>query len=186
MNQNNACNSNNSYKMNLTNKFRKLWEQHIMWTRSFIISTAEELGDLSLVTERLLRNPKDFARLLRHFYGNNQAAKFEKLFTEHLLIAADLVNAAKAGNATGAEQARKKWYKNADDIALFLSSINPCWSQQEWKSLLYSHLKMTEDEAVFRLNRKYKEDIMIYDDIQTEALKMADYMACGIRSQFCC
>ena len=43
--------------LEITNTLRKLWEQHIMWTRSFIISTAENLGDVELVTERLLGNP---------------------------------------------------------------------------------------------------------------------------------
>lgn len=178
---------NNAYDTRpimLMNTFRKLWSQHIMWTRSFIISTAAGLGDLDLVTKRLLRNPVDFANVLRMFYGDQKANKFKELLEQHLLIAADLVNSAKAQDAKGVEQARKEWYMNADDIASFLASINPYWSKREWQRLLYDHLKMTEDEAVKRLNGQYAEDIKIYDDIEDEALLMADEMSSGILKQF--
>ena len=50
---------------------RKLWSQHVYWTRFFIISTAEKLQDLKYVTNRLLENPGDFAEVLKLFYTNN-------------------------------------------------------------------------------------------------------------------
>lgn len=168
----------------LMNTFRKLWEQHIMWTRTFIISTAAELNDLDLVTKRLLRNPGDFAKVLERYYGRQKADEFQALLEDHLLIAADLVNSAKDKNISKAEDARKRWYKNADDIADFLSRINPYWSKNEWKRLLYEHLRMTEAEAVERLSGQYANDIAVYDEIEDEALKMADYMTMGIQRQF--
>lgn len=168
----------------LLNTLRKLWEQHIMWTRSFIISTASELPDLVFVTNRLLQNPGDFAAVLSKFYGVQNANKFKELLTQHLLIAADLVNAAKQGDAAKAADARQKWYENADEIAAFLASINPYWNQKEWQTLLYDHLKMTENEAALRLTGQYKEDINQYDAIEDEALEMADYMYSGIVKQF--
>ncbi len=171
-------------QINIINTFRKLWEQHIMWTRSFIISTAADLADLEIVTERLLRNPTDFAIVLRNYYGIDKSKRFETLFREHLLIAASLVNNAKAGNTEAVLADRKKWYNNADEIALFLSEINPFWSMRKFRSLLYDHLKMTEDEAIFRLNNRYSSDVMIYDSIETEALLMADFMSYGIINQF--
>jgi hypothetical protein len=171
-------------QISLLNTFRKLWEQHVMWTRSFIISTAASLGDLQLVTKRLLRNPSDFANELQKFYGPDKSKKFETLLTEHLLIAAKLVNAVKAKDPKSAEDARKKWYQNADEIALFLSSINPYWSKQEWENMLYEHLKMTENEAKYRLSSQYASDIAEYEEIENQALKMADYMVEGIRKQF--
>lgn len=164
----------------LNNTFRKLWEQHVMWTRSFIISTADNLGDLDFVTKRLLRNPADFAAVLKIYYGNEKAGKFQKLFEDHLLIAADLVNQAKAGNSEGVETARNKWYQNAADIAAFLSNINPYWNRQEWNKMLDEHLKMTEDEAVTRLQEQYRQNVEIYDSIENQALAMADYMTQGI------
>jgi len=171
-------------QVELIGTFRKLWEQHIMWTRSFIISTAEGLDDLMLVTQRLLRNPSDFANVLKQYYNANAVEMFKNLFSDHLIIAASLVNAAKAGDENAVNEARTKWYKNADDIAAFLSSINPNWDEKQWKAMLYDHLKDTENEAVYRLTKQYEKDIAIYDHIEDGALKMADYMAEGIIKQF--
>lgn len=182
--RNNIRQNDSNNQMNIINTLRKLWEQHIMWTRSFIISTAMNLPDLDLVTKRLLRNPTDFANVLRVYYGNVKAGEFEELLRQHLLIGAALVNAAKAGDTAAATETRKKWYANADEIATFLASINPNWDKQEWQRLLYDHLRMTEDEATYRLKGQYSQDIMIFDLIEDEALRMADYMAQGIIKQF--
>ena len=176
---------NPCYKLlTLNQTLRKLWEQHVMWTRSFIISSVDNLGDLDVVTKRLLRNPSDLAAVLKPYYGEAKATKFENLLEEHLLIAADLVSQAKAGNAAGADAARQKWYANAAEIALFLSQINPYWNKQEWNQMLDAHLKMTEQEAVTRLQRQYQSNVALYDDIETQALTMADAMTNGIFKQF--
>lgn len=165
---------------------RKLWSQHVYRTRFFIISTAEEIGDLKCVTNWLLRNPADFADMLKCFYGDEKADKFNALLTEHLKIGGELVNAAKDKNTAKADMLRRKWYINASDISDFLADINPCWSARKWRSMMDCHLKMTEKEAALRLNKEYPKDIEIFDCIENEALEMADYMSAGIIQQFCC
>lgn len=168
---------------NIINTFRKLWEQHGLWTRSFIVSTASNLPDLNFVTERLLRNPADFAMALEPFYGG-RSREFENLLRDHLLIAARLVNNAKNGDINAADEDRRNWYKNADEIAMLLSSINPLWTFREWQDMMYHHLRLVEEEAVLRLTGKYKEDIALYDFIEEQALEMADMMSRGIIGQF--
>ena len=84
-----------------------LWEQHVVWTRLTIISIVFSLPDVDLLTNRLLRNPKDFEALLRPLYGDRVASWFADLFTSHLVIAAELVNAAKAGDTRAAMGSRK-------------------------------------------------------------------------------
>jgi len=77
-----------------------------------------------------------------------------------------------------------KWYANADDIASFLSAINPYWNRNMWQTMLYDHLMMTENEAGQILTGQYDTSIEQYDVIQKEALAMGDYMANGIIRQF--
>ncbi len=171
-------------QVSLNNYLRLLWEQHVVWTRLTIISIVFGLPDVDLVTNRLLRNPKDFEALLRPLYGDRVASRFADLLTSHLVIAAELVNAAKAGDTRAAADAEKRWYANADEIAAFLGSINPYWSVQQWKTMLHEHLALTKSEAVNILTGNYAEGITVFDQIEKQALEMADVMACGIIRQF--
>jgi len=171
-------------QIEIMNTYRRLWTEHVVWTRFVIVSIAFGLPDLPLITARLLRNPMDFANELRPLYGDQIAMRFEVLLTEHLVIAADLVVAAKAGNAEEVNRLRKLWYQNAKEIADFLACINPCWSESLWRELLFDHLRMTEDEAVAILTGQYEKSIEEFDAIQAQALKMAEVMACGIIRQF--
>lgn len=169
---------------NLRDKMRLLWSQHVYRTRLFIISAAASLADLSETTAWLLQNPGDFAEVLRQFYGAAKAAEFEKLFTEHLTIAGELVTAAKNGEAQKAAEARNRWYQNAEEIAALLSCMNPCRNFSKWQKMLFDHLAMTENEAVFRLGGRFREDIAEFNRIEAEAMRMADCMTDGIITQF--
>lgn len=165
-------------------KMRMLWEEHIVWTRMFIMSVADNTTDKALVTKRLLKNYEDMAAALKPYYGDENATKFGDLIEEHLLTAAALVGAAKAGNATAAAAAEKKWYENADEIAAFESSINPHWNKTTQMAMWHEHLRLTKGEAVARLTMNYAADIDAFDQIEAQANMMADSWADGIVSQF--
>lgn len=171
-------------QVNLLNALRKLWIDHVMWTRSFILSTVFDMGDLQAVTNELLRNPGNFANTLRPLYGDQKAMTFESLLSDHLQIAAQLVNAFKNGDTRGAEDQHIKWYANADSIVRFLSEINPNWNKAEWQKLLYDHLNMTEHEAAQILSNQFSDSITQFNNIENEALSMANAMAFGIMKQF--
>lgn len=172
------------HQLELSNELRLFWMEHVLWTRLFIVSAAFLLPDLSFVTKRLLQNPVDFADALHQFYGQHIAARFEELLRDHLLIAAQLVNAAKVGNTTEVNRQRDLWYANAEDIARFLASINSFWSMDEWRELFSDHLHMTENEAVYILTKQYQHSIKEYQKIESEALQMADLMTYGLIRQF--
>lgn len=171
-------------EVRLLSTLRRLWNEHVLWTRAFILSTALELGDLHVVTERLLRNSADFANVFRPMYGDEAAKEFESLMAEHLLTVAQIVSVNKAGDRKAIEEQREKWYANADAIADFLSEINPYWEKTVWKQMLYIHLNRTEYEIMQLLTGQYKNSIAQYDGIQDQALNMADNLAYGIMEQF--
>lgn len=171
-------------KLNLSNTMRMLWEQHVYWTRMTIVSMINNLPDVNFVTARLLRNPLDFEEVLRPIYGYDIAREFAELLEAHLVIAAQLIAAAIAGDTMAAKEAEVKWYANADEIATFLARINPYWSKKEWQTMLYEHLALTKSEALAILNRQYEQSIEIFDRIEPQALTMADVMTRGIIKQF--
>jgi hypothetical protein len=174
----------NSAGLHLKEDLRMLWEQHVAWTRLAIVSLVFGLPDVNDVLDRLLRNPKDFETALLLLYGRENAAKFADSLTSHLVIASQLVKAAKAGDTNAVQNIEKQWYSNADDIARFLAEINPYWSESIWRQMLHQHLSLTEQEAVSMLQKDYPTSIKRYDEIEKQALEMADYMACGIMKQF--
>ena len=171
-------------ELELKSNWRLIWEQHINWTRMAIISLTFMLPDVNFVITRLLRNATDMGDLLKPYYGEEIANQFGSLVKEHLVIAADLVKAAIAGNETEAAEIERKWYANADDISLFLSRINPYLPYEEVRQMFYDHLELTKQEAVSMITMDYEKDIAIFDEIETQALGMADAISNAIVKQF--
>ena len=98
-------------------QWRKLWEEHITWTRSVIVGVLDNLSCTSAYVDRLLQNPGDMSNALQPYYGDAVSAQFKQLITEHLTIAVDVLNAAKAGDTAVLNDAVAHWYANADAIA---------------------------------------------------------------------
>jgi hypothetical protein len=167
---------------------RTLWEDHIVWTRQFIVSAAtqtSDLPDLGPTVDRLLRNQADIGNAIKPFYGTAAGDRLTALLREHILTAADLLAAAKAGDSAKVADASARWYANADAIAAFLSAANPrSWPLADMKAMMKRHLDLTLQEAVARLEGRYADDIAAYDAVQAEILGMADMLSDGIVRQF--
>lgn len=161
-----------------------VWLEHILWTRLFLISIAESLGDLEPTKARLLENPRDIANVFKRYYGNNVANTIQKLLTDHLVIGGDLIVALKNGNQKLAQELNTKWYKNADDMANAFSKINPFYRYEEIRHMLHEHLRLTTDEVSARLKKDYVADIKSYDAVQKEILQMSKFFVDGIVKQF--
>jgi hypothetical protein len=167
------------------NKMRKLWEDHITWTRMFIVSSIADLPDASTAAGRLLRNQEDIGNAIAPYYGEEAGTALTDLLTDHILIAADLLNAAKAGDSDGVAEASERWDDNAVEIANFLAGANPDnWSADEMTAMMRDHLDLTLQEAVARLNADWDADVAAYDQIHRQILHMADMLSRGIIHQF--
>jgi hypothetical protein len=163
---------------------RKLWEEHIVYTRNFIISSLAGLEDTPKVAERLLRNQDDIGNAIKPIYGDEAGKKLAALLRDHILIAADIVKAAKGNDAKGVEAGEKKWHGNADDIAAFLGGANPSWKNPMMTDMLYKHLDFTTAEVVSRLKKDWAADIKAYDQGHDHMLMFADMLTDGIVKQF--
>ena len=164
---------------------RQLWEDHITWTRLFIVSAAADLPDLGPTADRLLRNQQDIGDAIKPFYGEAAGQRLTALLRDHILIAADILGAAKSGNSAGVEAASTRWNANADEIAEFLSAANPRnWPRDEMRAMMRSHLDLTLAEAVARLQGDFTRDIALYDQVHAQILHMADMLSAGIINQF--
>jgi hypothetical protein len=169
----------------LRNGMRVLWEDHVTWTRLAVISLVAGTPDTQATVGRLLKNQADIGNALKPYYGRAAGDAVTAELRKHILIAADLIAAAKAGDQAklAAEQAR--WQQNAGDIATLLSNANPRnWKRAAVLSMLEEHLRLTTQEAVARLQGDWAGDVAAYDRIHAHALGMADVLSDGLVKQF--
>lgn len=170
--------------MKLRLDMRQLWEEHIVYTRNYIISGIAGLEDSQKVAERLLRNQDDIGNAVKPYYGAQAGEKLALLLRDHILIAADIVAAAKAGSGDKVTALQKTWHANADEIAGLLSGANPNWQKSALTEMLYKHLDLTTKEVVSRLNKDWAGDIDAYDQGHVHMLGFADALTDGIVKQF--
>jgi hypothetical protein len=171
--------------VDLREAMRKLWEDHITYTSFYITSALAGSDDAAKIAERLLKNQEDIGNAIKPIYGEAAGNKLTALLKDHILIAVDLVKAAKEGNKEATAAADKKWYKNGDEIAEFLGGANPkYWPRKALTEMMYTHLAHTKDAVVAKLNKDYTAAITAYDKGHDHILMMADALADGIVKQF--
>jgi hypothetical protein len=172
-------------ELEFRNDMRRLWEDHITWTRLAVISLTTDSPDTDATVGRLLQNQTDIGDAIAPFYGEAAGEELTRLLREHILIAADLVAAARAGDEAAVADAQERWTENADQIAAFLAAANPrSWPLAEMKAMLREHLQLTTAEALARLQGDWAADVAAYDAIHLQALEMADMLSTGIVRQF--
>jgi hypothetical protein len=163
----------------------KLWEDHITWTRLFIISDLTDAADLPMTTQRLLQNQVDIGDAIKPYYGEAAGNHLTALLHDHILIAADVLAAAKAGDTPKLHDQMARWQSNADEIGDYLGSLNPdSWPAASMKAMMRHHLDLTTTEAVARLNQDWAGDIAAYDQVHLHILTLADALTSGIVAQF--
>ena len=164
---------------------RKLWEDHITWTRLAIVSFAHDLPDLPATEARLLHNQAEIGNAIKPYYGKAAGNRLTALLREHIAGAVALLAAAKAGDPALIEQRSDEWYANGNAIADFLSDANPSnWPQRTMRRMMKGHLDQTLSEATHRLGGDYAADIRDYEEIHRHILEMADMLSAGIIAQF--
>ncbi len=156
----------------------------MVWTRNYIVSAVAGMDDQQKVLDRLLKNQQHIGDAVKPYYGEEAGNKLAALLREHILMAGKIVDAAKKGNQADVEKYNKEWFKNADDIALFLSSANPNWSNQLLRDLLYRHLNLITDAVKARLTQNWDADIIAFDKGIEHIILLADTLTEGIVKQF--
>ncbi|QED49429.1 hypothetical protein [Cytobacillus dafuensis] len=168
----------------LKGDLRKLWTDHVMWTRLYIVGALAGLDDKEKVLARLLQNQEDIGNAIKSYYGEEAGNKLTELLKQHILLAGKVVDAAKSGNKANFEKFNKEWYKNADDLADFLSKANPNWSKADLKRLLEMYLALITEDVTARLVKDWDASVAALDKGIDHIIKIADTLSKGIVKQF--
>lgn len=176
--------SMDSSRTALSKAMRDLWTDHVVWTHNYIVAATSDQPDADALSRRLLANQDQIGQAIVPYYGQAAGDRLAALLRDHILIAVDVVKAAKANDQAKLGDADRRWHANAADIATFLSGANPNWSRGDVLSMMNEHLALTTQATVARLKKNWTEEITTYDKIFDQAMMMADALSDGIIKQF--
>lgn len=178
------ANAQTATAVKLKQDMRKLWTDHVLWTRDYVVAALADAPGAKASANRLLKNQEDIGNAIAGIYGKPAGAELTRLLKEHITIAVDVVKAAKAGDKGGLAAADKKWQQNGDAIAAFLSKANPHLPRAAVADMMKMHLSTTTQEVVARLNKDWEGDVRAFDAVYDHILKMSDAIADAIVKQF--
>ena len=176
--------ADNMSSADLHTNMRRLWEDHVNYTRNYIIAAVDGHASLQPVTDRLMRNQDDIGNAVAHYYGAAAGQKLTALLKDHIKLAGEVVAAAKNNDQAKLADADRRWHDNATDIAAFLSGANPAWTKAALQTMLNKHLALTTQEATMRLHHDWAGELSTYDQVVDQAMMMADALTNGIMKQF--
>lgn len=169
----------------LSNAMRTLWDDHVAYTRLYIVEAVSGNPGASATAARLLQNQVDIGNAIKPYYGDDAGNQLTALLKTHIQGAVDILVAAKAGNQAKLATAQTAWYENANQISTLLNQANPNnWPLAALQAHMKDHLDLTLDEAVMQLQGNYAASVADYDTVHMHILDLADTLTKGIVAQF--
>lgn len=166
-------------------EMRYLWADHATWTRDVIVGVLNQSSDASAALSRLLENQVHIGDAIKPYYGEEAGKALTELLKEHIVLAGDILVAARDGNTEAFNTANVAWYQNGDDISVFLNTANPKnWELEPMKMHMKHHLDLTLAEAVAHLEGRHEDEVKAYDEVFEQLMGLADTLADGIAKQF--
>lgn len=168
----------------LRGQMRKLWSDHVFWTRQHIVSTLANLPDTQAISDRLMKNQEDLGNAVKPYFGNAAGDRLTDLLKQHISSAVELVAAIKANDSTRFDAAKAKAQQNVQDLATLLNQTDSALNKDELVSMLTQHVQGLIDETSHRMNQRWAEDVNNFDALYHQALMMADALTNAIIKKF--
>jgi hypothetical protein len=166
----------------MSQAMRKLWTDHVFWTREVIMADLDNLPSLKTALNRLLSNQLAIGNFMASFYGTVVGDTMAGLLTTHIKQAVVVVDAAKT-NSPDLAKVVAEWMKNADEIAAALYHINPEFGTlDQLTQMMHTHLNLTIAETQAML-KKDGSDVGVFEEVLKEILMMSDALSQGIGKQ---
>lgn len=166
-------------QMSLIFQARNLWRELVMWSRVYLISRIAGIGITEDVFNRIYQIPLEFGNIIGLFFGD-QAAEFTvEQLSSNVILYRELVEEMISGDNDAASATVQKLYKNADERAAYMASINPYWDEAQWRNLIYTFYTYSFQEIVSILTSDPK-NIDLFDRFLGYADIMGDYLTQGL------
>ncbi|MGH7216414.1 MAG: hypothetical protein ACREIG_04180 [Nitrospiraceae bacterium] len=120
--------------------FRDLWLGHIFWVRHVVSNIAtNDPAERDAAEKEVAANTKQIADTIAPFYGEAASEKLNSLLDVNIDAVREYSEATVAGNKRQQDAALARLASNADDIADFLSHVNPYLQKDNVRSLIAAH-----------------------------------------------
>ena len=120
--------------------FRDLWLGHIFWVRHVVSNIATNDPDERDAAEKeVVANTKQIANTIAPFYGEAASEKLNSLLDVNIDAVREYSEATVARSKQRQDAALARLASNADDIADFLSHVNPYLQKDNVRSLIAAH-----------------------------------------------
>jgi hypothetical protein len=164
-------------------QMRKLWMDHAIWVRGFIVDLLADLPSIDYTIERLLKNQDQMGNCFRSFFGDVATDNIISLLREHITIAMNLLKAIRSGNIN-AVALEEQWIKNSENISILFATILPCYSKDELIDMFSTCMIMTKYQFIARMDGDYNADIMYFDMGLHHVVTISDYLSNGLIEYF--
>lgn len=120
--------------------FRDLWVGHIFWVRHVVSNIAtNDPEERNAAEMEVVANTKQIASTMTPFYGEAASEKLYSLLDSNIGAVRDYSEATVAGDKRQQDAALARLASNADEIADFLSHLNPYLQKDTVRSLIATH-----------------------------------------------
>ena len=168
-------------QMNLIFSIMMFWFDLNNWTRAFMLSKYKDVGNQDQIYARLQKVVTDYVNNLKQIFGEAPGVnQLELELNAYIGLIDSLITAQMAGNTEEIDRITRQLYQNANDRAASVSSLNPYWDQNEWRTRLYNNLRSTLEESTMFLTEEYARNMDIFSRLMDLAESSSDYFAQGL------
>ncbi|RDS81800.1 hypothetical protein DWU99_15345 [Dyella psychrodurans] len=165
---------------------RTLWHGHLVATHDYAVAVhANNSAKAAKAADAVVANAKQIADAVAGFYGKDAGDGLLKLLAGHWSGVKALTDAAKAGDATGEQNAMSDLVSNGTAIAKFLAGANSNWTEGALQGALVMHVndhKTQVDEMMS--NAPAATQAKSWAEMQQHMNMIADVLSDGIALQF--
>ncbi len=173
--------SNPKCMCSIKDALRLLFTTHAVYTKFYIESSLNNIKDLPIITDKLLKNQKDIGEYIGNkLKSKDIGTKITDLLTSHILAAAGAIEALKT-NSPNLQDAIKKVFENSKEVATYLSGLNPQKYPLDTTIEMFNmHNQYVLDIATATFKADYVLEYDIYDKYYTHMMEFSDTISNGL------
>jgi hypothetical protein len=164
---------------------RDEWSRHLFWIRNVVLDNAKnDLRSRDFAEKAVAANAREIARTFTPFYGKAVSDRLHTLLTKHYSAVKAYSQATVAGNKGQQDAAMALFTSNTDEIATFLSGINPHLSKDAVRGLFATHVDHHVAQITKFQARDYAGEEEAWPGMQHHIYDITDALTAALAKQF--